>query len=663
MRGGLGTALSGPADQNVYVGFRNGGGDWQALPFFEASQSADSGYTGEDQELPKGQGVQRRTLREGEFDRVLGNASDRWTAGPFSFVVYSPFGKVSPPTEWSPTEARNALLPAVYALLEYRNETVEPAQLMFGLGTSGDPQRPLNDQAPDLAGFAMGNRLGYATAAAPNVRMVQAFNVFDPVYFDESGLHRLGPESALIVDVAPGQSVSVPIALGFFEDGEATSGIRARYAYAESFCCLEDVLREALERAPEKIALAVAADSYGEGLTSDQRFLLAHSVHSYYPSTELLKEKGGGYVWVVNEGEYRMMNTFDLTVDHLFFELEFHPWAVRDVLDLFVDRYSYHDTLHDPAGNSAPGGLSFTHDMGVANQFSPMTRSSYECVGLTGCFSQMTIEELLNWVVCASVYGLKTDDLPWLRSKLATLEACMQSLLAREHPDPEKRNGLFQWDSDRCGPHGAEITTYDSLDVSLGQTRNNLYMAVKAYGAWLSLGEAFHRIGREAEAKLCIEAANRVSRTVLSKAEPDGLFAAVFEGGNASRIIPAIEGLAYPLYLGLPMDSELVSALGRHLAGVLKSGVCLDSVSGGWKLSSTSKNTWYSKIALCQWVASRLYGDLLPEVAKAPADAAHRAWMEGPCGPWAYCDQIASDTGVPMGSKYYPRGVTAWLWV
>jgi hypothetical protein len=59
---------------------------------------------------------------------------------------------------------------------------------------------------------------------------------------------------------------------------------------------------------------------------------------------------------VVYEGEYRMMNTFDLTVDHLFLELAWHPWTVRNTLDLFADRYAYTDSLHTGGGSSAPGG-------------------------------------------------------------------------------------------------------------------------------------------------------------------------------------------------------------------------------------------------------------------------------------------------------------------
>ena len=49
---------------------------------------------------------------------------------------------------------------------------------------------------------------------------------------------------------------------------------------------------------------------------------------------------GGRPFWVVNEGEYRMMNTFDLTVDQSFFELTLNPWTVRNNMDAFTERYA-----------------------------------------------------------------------------------------------------------------------------------------------------------------------------------------------------------------------------------------------------------------------------------------------------------------------------------
>ncbi len=55
-----------------------------------------------------------------------------------------------------------------------------------------------------------------------------------------------------------------------------------------------------------------------EWLSDDQKFMMAHAIRSYYGNTQLLEHEGKP-IWVVNEGEYRMMNTFDLTVDQLVF--------------------------------------------------------------------------------------------------------------------------------------------------------------------------------------------------------------------------------------------------------------------------------------------------------------------------------------------------------
>ena len=68
------------------------------------------------------------------------------------------------------------------------------------------------------------------------------------------------------------------------------------------------------------------------------------ATHSYYGSTQLL-DVDGQPLWVVNEGEYCMMNTLDLAVDHVFWELEHNPWLVRNLLDTFVRRYSYTDEV------------------------------------------------------------------------------------------------------------------------------------------------------------------------------------------------------------------------------------------------------------------------------------------------------------------------------
>ena len=55
-------------------------------------------------------------------------------------------------------------------------------------------------------------------------------------------------------------------------------------------------------------------------------------------------------------------------------------------------------------------------------------------------------------------------------------------MIARANP----RTGLMTYDSSRCD-EGKEITTYDSLDESLGQARANTYLAVKCWATWLAL--------------------------------------------------------------------------------------------------------------------------------------------------------------------------------
>ena len=394
-------------------------------------------------------------------------------------------------------------------------------------------------------------------------------------------------------------------------------------------------------------------------LDADQKFLLAQATHSYLGSTQLLLHKGQP-LWIVNEGEYRMMNTFDLTVDHLFFELAWQPWAVRNALDFFVRRYSYTDQL----------GLSFTHDMGVNNFFSPAGRSSYECDGIHGCFSHMTMEQLLNWVLCAVTYAEHTGDHAWLRSQKKILLACAESLHRRDDPDPKKRDGLLKHDSARC-QGGSEITTYDSLDVSLGQARNNLYLGVKTLATWVLLEQAFAHLGLPKSAADARATADLLAHTLTTKFETDtGFFPAVFENGNRSRILPAVEGFVYPLFLGYKeaVDSSgrfaaLFKQLHQHINQALQPGVCLDAQSGGWKMSSTSRNTWFSKIALAQHVIRELFPEAMTEAARA-GDRVHADWQRTPgCGVDAMCDQIWSDTGVTCGSRYYPRGVTAFLWL
>jgi hypothetical protein len=674
--GGFSASTRHPAQQSIFLGWRSGSAAWNLFPFLKRRTDRAADFTGpetdSDGKRPASQPY--RVIGKAEVTRNLGLASDRWAAGPVEVTLYSPFEQVR---EWTALDAgrRKLLCAPVICMscsVDNRAGTTD-LEFLFGFADDEGSLRYLPDTDGNLEGFASGLAYGFAARPRDGLRARSGMDLFSSRREDERGLHLLGSEGALILRVPAGEARSLPVVLGFFQQGRVTTGLEATYYYAGFFKDLDEVLAFGLDHFDEYEAMAAARDGEhaASGLTETRKWLLAHSVHSYLASTELLW-RGGRPLWIVNEGEYRMLNTFDLAVDHLFFELHWWPWAVRDTLDLYRARYSYTDSIHSTDGRHARGGIAFTHDMGVDNQFSPKGRSSYELPNLSDCFSHMSSEQLVNWVCCAVTYAEKTGDREWLSRQAATLRRCAESLRRRDDPRASRRDGIVKWDSDRCGTTGSEITTYDSLDVSLGQARNNLYLGVKTVAAWMLLSRAFSSLGDEAASAAARSTAVLAAKTVVSRRDPQtGLLPAVFEGGNESRILPSVEGLVFPLFLGmrreleqLDADTGLIAALGMHLRQVLKRGVCLDESSGGWKLSSTSLNTWLSKIFICQFVVQSLFPELLDGDAGGPADEAHVGWLLGPSvAPLAFCDQIRSTDGSVLGSRHYPRGVTAWLWM
>jgi xylan 1,4-beta-xylosidase len=157
---------------------------------------------------------------------------------------------------------------------------------------------------------------------------------------------------------------------------------------------------------------------------------------------------------------------------------------------------------------------------------------------------------------------------------------------------------------------------------------------------------------------------------VLAHVGAEGVLPAVFEPenpGHASRILPAAEGLIYPLLWDdeAAVRGRMAEALRRHVFALLRDpqhrNLFADS---GIKLSSTSNNSWMSKIALFQHVCREVFDtdedDALKELF-ATADAAHVRWQTDGSGYWACSDQIVS--GVAKGSRYYPRVITTALWL
>jgi len=662
--GGMAMERGSPADSAVFVGYKTASGRLQSMPFFESVESDEERYSQSTAEGESGACV----FDEGSIQRDYRWATDSFSAPGIQFKVQTPFFAIPDPSEALASELKFACCPVTFLNLVIENDSNEAWEGFFAI-RNDHYWAPLSNKDSGLLGAASRDSVGFATDAS-----VQEFCDFS-VDRALDGQHQtsnflLGPVAGIRFTVAPGECREVPIVLGYYLAGTATFNYQASYWYTQYFDGLDSIFQYALEHRKAYLEAVHARDDelLSSGLNSAQQFLVAHSTRSYYGSTQWLVDADGNPLWVVNEGEYLMMNTLDLTVDMQFFELRFHPWTLRNVLNHFVSRYAYEDLIFSPANPTEEfiGGVSFTHDMGVANHFSPEGHSSYECGGLDRqCFSYMTCEQLTNWVLCAGVYVAKTDDLQFARDHMNLLERCFESLLRRDHPDPSRRNGLMSFESSRT-KGGGEITTYDSLDHSLGQARENIYLGGKCWASYLALEFIFHTLGNSQVAESCRAAALRCCETLADAfSESQGFIPAVLDGKNRSAIIPAAEALVYPWEMGLRdavtedgAYGAYITVLKRHLIGILKPGVCLYA-DGSWKLSSSADNSWMSKICLNQYVVREILG--ITYGGEDRADSAHVQWQVEGSKFHACSDQFTS--GKPIGSLYYPRIVTSLLWM
>ena len=658
-----------PPMRGMYVGYREGNATPKLLPFVpnvKVGLGADAFVADEQDPAATQTGLPPRPILDffagKDIVRELSMSGESWSAGRLRFTVTSFFGSVPDPAKATRAALRAGMCPAIYARLSFDNtDSKKPLVGVFGMQ---GVRRPLSDVSEGkMLGFAHIGDWGFAALPADDISEAMDWMSLPVAFGDRpEGLRRLAADGSLRFEVPAGARREYLIALGVYREGLVTTGMRARAFHSGLFRDLDEALEFALENAQARLAEAARLDAELDAapISDDRKFLIAHAAHSYNASSELLADEAGVPVYVVNEGEYQMMNTLDLTVDQTFHELAYSPWTIGNELDFFLARYSYRDKY----------GIAFTHDQGVIDCFTPKGSSSYELPNLKGCFSFMSYEETLNWLLTACLYAENGDDPAWIARNRAAFVDAVNSVLARD----ANGDGIMDADSPRC-QGGSEITTYDSLDVSLGQARNNLYIAVKAWATLICSAKLLDTIGAAGGqgaadcASLAASArisATRAADTVLARVSSDGHIPAVFEGGNDSKIIPAVEGLLYPAFCGVAEAvsangpwGKLVAALRRHLDVVLVPGVCLDSVSGGWKLSSTSRNTWLSKIFIGQYVAENILGIKDERTAR---DAAHVAWQCNGSADWAATDQVDSATGKDLGSRLYPRLVSSILW-
>ncbi len=673
--GGLDLELCRAPEQSILIALESAeaSGLFQALPFTHVPDDQErERFAKEEMSQRKGR-VQ--VFEPDQIKRRFNIATDEWQAGDLTYTLYSPLHHL-PDLEATPDDpaAQLALAPAVVAQVVADNRHgTRPRRVIVGMSrqsqTRGFYHLNADGAAKNLMGVADGRHLAMATDAQDAWAAIG----FDPMSMlgDTKAFNRqalLGGWACIFAQVPAGEQRSLRFSYCFYRGDEATSGMETRYYYKRWFNSLESVASFALRNFDTTVAQALRDDAALDAtrLSATQRFTVAHATRSYIYSTQML-ERDGKPLWVVNEGEYNMINTLDLAADHSLYEAHRHPWTIRNVLEQYLERYSYEDQLRFEGSDQLhPGGLTFTHDMGVNGIFAPPGRSAYELAGLTGCFSHMSVEELLNWILCAGLYVEHSKDWDWARRRLEVLQRCQLSLEARDHYDLSQRCGVPRGDSSRC-EDGREITTYDCLDPSLGRASGNTYIGGKAWAANLILARIFTALGRPELAARSQHNAKLAADTITASVQPDGRIPALLDGDTGAVILPVVESLVYPWFAGcreaLRLDGSYAAyfaALTRHVREhVLTPQGCLFD-DGGWRITSHNSNTFPAKAYVCQFAIRQVLGLQLDEI-NARADRAHVLWQLHPehsrnC----WTEQI--DNGIAHAAKYYPRGVSSNIW-
>ncbi|MBQ2956592.1 MAG: hypothetical protein IJE08_09045 [Clostridia bacterium] len=602
---------------------------------------------------------------EEEISRVLTPSKDIFTAGNITFTVYTPYDELPDPDKGEIPAI--ACLPGILMDVTVDNTDGDlPCTAFFGMGLS-DAKRSHSFEENGLVGHRHKGEWAFAAREADGAYLVRGLDAVAHLKNGTRGVHQNGP-AFLCIAVPAGEKRTLTLTWSVYAREGSSGTWNCTYYYNRFFGNLLEGAKAVLDAQDALRAISEKVD--GELLRAGQDEarvgLFCQAVRSYYASSQLLLDEENRVRWNVGEGAYVWRNTIDLCADHITWELRRNPWIVRSLMDEFIDYYSYTDTVTF-AGieGEYPGGVSFTHDMGCYFDYSPVGYSDYEHSNETtrGFYFYMTTEELLNGIYCMAGYALHTGDREWMMKRKDLLPALMESLENRDGFNDEMRNGVLKASSTRGGKCGLESTTYDALDHSLLEAAGNLYVYIKTWCSLILLKKCCALIGdaeTAARADRMLDKCRASVKLFRTDAQP-------WLKANAYRDLPgavsaAAEPLSVPHMLGAldeNTDPVLTALLREHSLACLEKGVCRDAESGGLRLSSTSRNTWTSKVVLTLYAIERVLGLELPEgMAQETINWGHVSARET-----TVSDQIYADTRQVLGGLYYPRIVTTSLWL
>ena len=625
----------------VLIGLSNSSG-LQLLPF-AASPSRFS--------------TNARFFSDAGIQRSIGPCTDEHTVAVsgLSFTHYTPAWFMPDFNTATLNEKKRYLLPATWMVFTVNNTNSTTEDFYFGLPVAATQRAFVN-------GAYQGFVLGEATLAVQSgscellsgARLTSVFNGMTQGF-------------AFRVSVPAGQARSLMVVFAYYRSAVLDSRTGAHYYYTSLYPSVDNVIDAAFagfgDAQTRCQQLAAAIDQ--AGLNPFRRFMACHALHSYMANTACLSDPQGGVHWWEIEGFFNYINTFDLTVDHAFYDCLVQPWALRNVLDGFSGTlpgtgYSFDTPLYSSTSGTqvSSHGFSFYHDMGLFPNSG--TGPAYG--------ANMGLEELQSWILSAGLYWSHTGDNAWLTNNAALLQTCLNSMLLRDNTNFAACDGVPK------NVNSGEITTYDNLDASLQRSAFSGRMAVRNWATYLALNAMFTQIGDTADATTCENMAGVAAQTIVNRWNTYqgtlGYIPALLDGSNKATITPMVEGLAYPAAMGLTnaVDrnggpyASMLQALSNHMVAVLVSGRCIGAPSGGWMMTSANIITWQSKIFICQYAAETVLG-IPGNLVNGAVDQAHASiqFQLGPDQGWVDATDGTGNAHF-AGGPHYPRAITTALW-
>ena len=630
----------------------------QALPFVASTASIGSSAT---------------FFADANVQRTLTPGTDQWNvpgAG-LTFTHFTPAWSMPEINTASLTDKKRFFLPATWMTFTVTNNTGAAEDFYFGLPAAATQTSFANGA---YQGFALGEAALAVPAGSCDLLTGSSLTAV---------LNGVTTGFAFHLGVPAGQTRSLTVVVAYYRSTFVDTRINASYYYTKLFSSMDNVIDSAFAEFPDAQARCqqLANAMQNANLNPYRQFLASDALHSYQCNVACLVDPTNGVYWREVEGAYGNINTCDLMVDHAFYSVEMHPWALRNVLDAFsgASNAGIGYTFTHPLYNETTGaqvsanGFSFQHEMGGNNSNGQVSNdpttdpTEYETV-----FSYMGQEELDNWITCAGLYWTHSGDNAWLSNNAALLRSCLNSQLLRDDTNSAARDGVTTYVNYSTQSGKYEITTYDSLDPSLQDPRGGAYTAVKNWAAYLALQAMFNQLGDSADAAISSNQAVVCSHSITNGWNATlGYIPASLTGTNTSATLPILEGLALAQWMGFTNATDRVNGpfaamlqtLRNHTVAVLVPGRCLDATSGSLKITSANDNTFPSKEFIAQYAAETVLG-VTGNTVDGTVDQVNATLQMLQAPYQGLSDQINSPGGnTPANSSlHYPRGITSALW-